>query len=77
MASKITIENNKRRLWCLTVIYLRGMDETFMKYVVDRFQKWGSNSKQLIIFTTHETALLNLYILPVDHWIYFVDKSKA
>lgn len=47
-----------------------------MKYVVDRFQKQESNSKQAqIIFTTHETALLNLDILRRDQ-IYFVDKSK-
>ena len=47
-----------------------------MEYVINRYQRRKSNSNQAqIIFTTHETALLNQEILRRDQ-IYFVDKSK-
>lgn len=47
-----------------------------MEYVIRRFQEQKNNTNQAqIIFTTHETGLLNLEMLRRDQ-IYFVDKNK-
>ena len=54
----------------------RELHLKLMEYVINRYQRRKSNSNQAqIIFTTHETALLNQEILRRDQ-IYFVDKSK-
>lgn len=54
----------------------RELHLLLMEYVINRFQKQKNNlNKAQIIFTTHETALLDLEILRRDQ-IYFVDKNK-
>lgn len=47
-----------------------------VEYVVSRYQRKSSNQNNAqIIFTTHETALLNQEVLRRDQ-IYFVDKKR-
>lgn len=47
-----------------------------VEYVLNRYQERKSNSNNAqIIFTTHETSLLNQEILRRDQ-IYFVDKNS-
>lgn len=54
----------------------REMHLLLVEYVLRRYQERESNQKNAqIIFTTHETALLNLELLRRDQ-IYFVDKSR-
>jgi hypothetical protein len=54
----------------------RELHLKLMEYVISRYQRKKSNINQAqIIFTTHETALLNQELLRRDQ-IYFVDKSK-
>lgn len=54
----------------------KGLHLILLEYVISRYQHKRSNKKQAqIIFTTHETALLNQEILRRDQ-IYFVDKNK-
>jgi len=54
----------------------REMHLTLMEYVLDRYQRKSSNTKNAqIIFTTHGTALLNQEKLRRDQ-IYFVDKNR-
>ena len=54
----------------------REMHLMLVEYVVGRYQEKSSNQNNAqIIFTTHETALLNQEILRRDQ-IYFVDKNR-
>ena len=54
----------------------REMHLMLVEYVLSRYQEKNSNSRNAqIIFTTHETALLNQEILRRDQ-IYFVDKNR-
>ena len=54
----------------------REMHLMLVEYVVGRYQEKSSNPNNAqIIFTTHETALLNQEILRRDQ-IYFVDKNR-
>lgn len=54
----------------------REMHLMLVVYVLSRYQEKASNKKDAqIIFTTHETALLNQEILRRDQ-IYFVDKNR-
>lgn len=54
----------------------REMHLMLVEYVLSRYQEKASNKKDAqIIFTTHETALLNQEILRRDQ-IYFVDKNR-
>ena len=55
----------------------RELHLMLMEYVINRYQKSKSNQNQAqLIFTTHETTLLNQEILRRDQ-IYFVDKDKT
>lgn len=55
----------------------RELHLMLMQYVIDRYQNSNINTKQAqIIFTTHETTLLNQDFLRRDQ-IYFVDKNSA
>lgn len=55
----------------------REMHLMLVEYVLSRYQQKNSNQKNAqLIFTTHETALLNQELLRRDQ-IYFVDKSRA
>lgn len=54
----------------------RELHLMLMQYVIERYQRNDSNTKQAqIIFTTHETTLLNQEFLRRDQ-IYFVDKNS-
>lgn len=55
----------------------RELHLKLMEYVVERYQRKAENKNGAqIIFTTHETALLNQELLRRDQ-IYFVDKSNT
>ena len=77
MALAPAIEKTLRKGGVLVVDELeKELHLVLMEYVIDRFQKENSNPKHAqIIFTTHETALLNQELLRRDQ-IYFVDKNK-
>lgn len=54
----------------------REMHLMLVEYVIGRYQEKSSNQNNAqIVFTTHETALLNQEILRRDQ-IYFVDKNR-
>lgn len=54
----------------------REMHLMLVEYVLSRYQQKSSNQKNAqLIFTTHETALLNQELLRRDQ-IYFVDKNR-
>ena len=54
----------------------REMHLMLVEYVIRRYQEKSSNQNSAqIVFTTHETALLNQEILRRDQ-IYFVDKNR-
>jgi len=54
----------------------REIHMMLVEYIVGRYQEKSSNQNNAqIIFTTHETALLNQEILRRDQ-IYFVDKNR-